>query len=181
MIMQFKKLTFLLAAILMVSLTVDLQAQRDKSKRPSPPAEASATLGDNAININYSSPAVKGRTIWNDLIPYGKVWRTGANEATTFEISNDVMIEGQKLAAGKYALFTIPNETEWTIIFNKNPDQWGAYNYNQKQDALRVNVKPGKAEEFHERMTFSIETKGEEAANVNLIWSNLSVGFNVTQ
>lgn len=179
--MLFKKLTFLLATILMVSLTIDAQAQKDKSKRPSPPAEASATLGDASLAINYSSPAVKDRNIWNNLVPYGKVWRTGANEATTFEVSSDVMIEGQKLKAGKYALFTIPNESEWTIIFNSNAEQWGAYNYSEKQDALRVSVKPGKSPEFHERMTFSVTAKGDNAAYVNLVWSNLAVGFNVTK
>lgn len=179
--MLFKKLTFVLATLALVSLTLEVQAQKDKSKRPSPPAEASATMGDVSINLDYSSPAVKGRKVLDGLAPYGKVWRTGANEATTFEISSDVMIEGQKLEAGKYALFTIPNESEWTFIFNKNPDQWGAYNYNQQQDALRVKVKPGTSPDFQERMTFTIETKEDAAAYVNLIWANLAVGFNVTK
>lgn len=179
--MFIKKITFLLATVALISFTVDLHAQNDKSQRPSPLVETKADLGDVAIAINYSSPAVKGRNIWGKLVPYGKVWRTGANEATTFEVSGDVMIEGQKLKAGKYALFTIPDENEWTIIFNTNPDQWGAYNYNQKQDALRITVKPGKSPEFHERMTFDIVTKGDQAGFVSLVWSNLSVGFNVTK
>lgn len=179
--MLFKKITFLLATLVMMSWGLNLQAQNDKSKRPSPPAEASATLGDLAIQINYSSPGVKGRTIWGGLVPFDKVWRTGANEATTFEVSGDVMIEGQKLSAGKYALFTIPGEKEWTFIFNKEADQWGAYNYNQKKDALRIKAKPGKAAEFTERMTFSVNTKGKKAANVSLAWADLAVGFKVTK
>ena len=179
--MFIKKITFLLATVALISFTVDLNAQSDKSKRPSPPAEAKAAMGDVEIAINYSSPAVKGRNIWGKLVPYGQVWRTGANEATTFEVSSDVMIEGQKLAAGKYALFTIPNEKEWTVIFNKKSDQWGAYNYNQKQDALRITVKPGKSREFQERMTFDIVTKGDQAAAVTLVWSNLAIGFTVAK
>src|SRR5688500_14138747 len=105
--------------LLLGALAVSCSAQDDKSKRPSPPATLTTTMNGTGVIINYSQPSVKGRALGKDIAPYGKVWRTGANEATTFEINRDVKIEGKDLKAGKYALFTIPNENEWTIIFNK--------------------------------------------------------------
>jgi hypothetical protein len=150
-------------------------AQDDKSNRPSPPAQVSEEIGDATITINYSQPAVKDRTVWGELVPYGKVWRTGANEATTFEVSDDVEIEGETLPAGKYALFTIPGEDEWTIIFNKETNQWGSGKYDESKDALRVKVKPEKSDKMHERLTFQIEKDGE----VELLWENLEVEFSV--
>jgi hypothetical protein len=102
-------------------LSSSVFGQDDKSKRPSPPAQVSEKIGNTTVTIDYSQPGVKGRTIWGDLVPYGKVWRTGANEATTFEVSNDVKVEGKSLPAGKYALFTIPEEDDFsgfTFIFN---------------------------------------------------------------
>lgn len=150
-------------------------AQDDKANRPSPPAKVSEEIGDATVTIDYSQPAVKGRTVWGELVPYGKVWRTGANEATTFEVSQDVEIEGQTLPAGKYALFTIPAEDEWTIIFNKETNQWGSGNYDESKDALRVKVKPEKSDEMHERLTFEIENDGE----VEFMWENLEVEFSV--
>ena len=97
-----------------------LLAQDDKASRPSPPAQATATVNGKTITIDYSQPSVKGRKIWGDLVPYGKVWRADPNETTAFTLSADAMIEGKKLPAGKYAFFVIPNEKEWTIIFNKS-------------------------------------------------------------
>jgi len=149
-----------------------ISGQEDKSTRPSPPAEAHATIGDRAVSINYSSPAVKGRTIWGDLVPYSKVWRTGANEATIFETSGDLVINGQKLPAGKYGLFTIPGEKEWTIIFNSVWDQWGAFKYDATKDVLRVNVNAAKSEMFNERMKFEINDHV-----ITLLWENLKVSF----
>lgn len=166
----------LLLTIAAVSMLVAC-GQDDKSKRPSPPAQAKETLASGAvITIDYSQPSVKGRTIGKDLEPMaGKVWRTGANEATVFEVSKDVTVEGQTLPAGKYALFTIANEGEWTIIFNKNPKQWGAYDYNESEDALRVKVKPAKAETFAEKMTFVVDKNG----TVSLLWGDRKVDFKV--
>ena len=175
--MYSRKLSFLLIALFSVAIFTTVNAQDDKSKRKSPPAQATAEMGDLTITIDYSSPAVKDRDIWGALVPYDKVWRTGANEATTFEINKDVKVGGETLAAGKYALFTIPGETEWTFIFNKNPDQWGAYSYNEGEDALRIQAKPGKTAAFAERMNFEIVTKGEQSGWVTLNWENLSVGF----
>jgi hypothetical protein len=179
--MIFRKTVILFIAVFAFGATVSLQAQQEKSKRPSPPAEATAAIGDLTVTIQYNSPSVKGRQIWGELVPFDKVWRTGANEATTFEVNQDVLIEGQKLSAGKYALFTIPGQEEWIFIFNNEPGQWGAYNYNQKKDALRVTVKPGKAAQLTERLTFDIATKGDQAGYVSLSWENLAVGFNITK
>lgn len=152
-------------------------AQEDKSKRPSPPAQAKETLASGAVvTIDYSQPSVKGRTIGKDLEPMpGKVWRTGANEATTFEVSKDVKVEGKDLPAGKYSLFTIANEGEWTIIFNKTAKQWGAYDYKEADDALRVTVKPGKSPQFAEKMSFNVDKNG----TVTLLWGDTRVDFKV--
>lgn len=174
--MQLSKRFLLLLSLFTLGVFTSLHAQEDKSKRPSPLMETKASVGDLKINIAYGSPAVKGRKIWGALVPYSEVWRTGANEATTFEVNKDVTIEGQKLPAGKYSLFTIPTEKEWTVIFNKEPDQWGAYNYNKDMDALRVTVKPEKSKQMNERLTFKVDQK---TGKVTLLWENLSVSFNV--
>lgn len=152
----------------------DDEEEEDKSNRPSPPRTATGTIGDVSITIDYSSPSVKGRTIWGGLVPYGKIWRTGANEATTFEVSSDVTVEGQKLAAGKYALFTIPGEDKWTVIFNSEPEQWGSYDHDPSKDVLSVEVTPTPMEESVEAMEFTIE--GDE---VVLKWEKLAVPFKV--
>lgn len=151
-------------------LLVNTSFSQDKSQRASPPAEATGMVGDAKVMVNYSSPAVKGRTIFGDLVPNGEIWRAGANEATTIEVSKDVMVEGEKLAAGKYSLFTIPGEEEWTIIFNTVPEQWGAYKYDEKKDALRVTVKPQKSAEFAERLEYLVVENG-----IILQWENTKV------
>lgn len=152
------------------------KAPEDKSKRPSPPAKVSTTVGGATVTIDYSRPSVKGRKIFGGLEPYGKVWRTGANEATTFQVSKDVKIEGQTLPAGKYGLFTIPGETEWTIIFNKTAEQWGAFKYDEKQDALRVKVKPKKTPQLTETFVINLDKTGK----VFMMWENTEVDFTVT-
>jgi hypothetical protein len=145
----------------------------------SPPASATAKIGNTDVTIKYSSPAVKGRKVWGDLVPYGQVWRTGANEATTITFSKDVSVEGQKLAAGTYALFTVPGENEWTIVFNKTAKQWGAFKYEQAQDALRVKVKPTAAKSMNERMKIEVQPKGQNAGVVTIMWENVAVPFTV--
>ncbi len=177
MLMKFT--SSVLTLFLVFALVGAASAQQDKSQRPSPPATASNNLGETKIVINYGSPAVKGRDIWGKLVPYGKVWRTGANEATTFEVSTDVFIKGKRLPAGRYAMFTIPGEEEWTIIFNKEADQWGAYNYKESQDALRINVTPQKNGEMVERLTFRVIANGQEEASVLLYWEHVVVGFDL--
>ena len=147
--------------------------------RPSPKASVTQVIGFTEIAISYSSPGVKGRKIWGALVPYNKVWRTGANEATTISFSDDVTIEGHKIASGKYALFTIPSESEWTVIFNKKPSQWGTFGYDEKDDLLRIKVKPEKNSEFKERLAFYIEPTGDNTGKVTLHWEKLKVSFNV--
>lgn len=170
-----KILLFSLIATTLLS-TTSANAQDDKSKRPSPPDKVSATTGNgNTITIDYSQPSVKGRTIGKEIASYGKVWRTGANEATVFEIGKDAKINGTSaLPAGKYGLYSIPGENEWTIIFNKTWKQWGT-EYKEADDALRITVKPTKAPAFTEKMTFQVDNAGK----VTLLWGNTAVSFTV--
>ena len=159
-----------LAGVLMTMMS---WAQGDKANRPSPPATASGKIKDAMITINYGSPAVKGRQVWDpngSLAPYGKVWRSGANEATTFETDKEIKVEGKTLPAGKYGFFTIPGEKEWTIIFNKVPNQWGAFKYDAAQDALRVMAKPKKSAQMNEKLVYDVTGKG-----VVLKWENVEV------
>lgn len=167
-----KKL-MLLPVILLIGAGV--MAQQDKSKRPSPPAIASETTSKGVkITIDYSQPSVKGREIGKDIAPYGKVWRTGANEPTTIEVDKEVKLEGKTMPAGKYSLWTIPGKDEWVIIINKKTTGWGTQ-YEEGQDFFRVNVKPGKASEFTEKMTFKIAKSGK----VSLLWGNEKIDFSI--
>ncbi|MFI5181015.1 MAG: DUF2911 domain-containing protein [Thermoanaerobaculia bacterium] len=146
--------------------------------RPSPKASVMQVVGTTEVTITYSRPAVKGRVIWGDLVPYDKVWRAGANESTTFQISSDVEIEGRKLPAGIYSLQMIPGKAEWTVIFNRNAKLWGAYDYRIEDDVLRVKVRAQSAE-MHERLTFAITPISSEAATVTIGWEKLRVSFTV--
>lgn len=152
----------------LVLLTTICLAQQDKSKRPSPPAQLHFKTSSGAhVTIDYSKPSIKGRTIGKDIEPMeGKVWRTGANEATWIEVDKDVLIEGKKLPAGKYGLFSILNGDEWTIIFNKTWNQWGAMSYKEADDQLRVKVKNTEGK-FAEQLSFSF---AEDAFMFN--WGN---------
>ena len=148
-------------------------AQSEVANRPSPPAKVDAMIGNGAtITLSYSSPAVKGRTIWGSLVPYNQVWRTGANEANIFETDKDLLVNGQKLPAGKYSLFTIPGEKEWTVIFNKEWNQWGTMKYNAADDVLRVTTKPQKSMQFNERLKFTLED-----SVLTLLWENLQINL----
>ena len=166
----------LLASGLMASIHVNAQAEEDKSKRPSPPAKIIQKISSGVtISIDYSQPSVKGRTIGKDLEPKdGEVWRTGANEATIFETDKDVTINGNKLPAGKYGLFTLFNGKEVTVIFNKTWSQWGAFKYKEADDALRVKTVYTEASPT-EKMTFKISPAGV----VTLLWGNRKVDFKV--
>lgn len=165
-----------LVVIMAFSLFAFTACSQDKSKRPSPPATATVTTNKGVIiNINYSQPSVKGRTIGKEIATYGEVWRTGANEATVFEVNKNVKIGGKNLKAGKYGLYTIPGENEWTIIFNNKSDLWGSDGYSGNQDALRIVSTPGKAASFMEKMTFNIDKTGK----VSLLWGNQKVDFMV--
>ncbi len=168
-----------LLLVLATFVTIAAFSQQDKSKRPSPPATAKETLKSGAtITIDYSQPSVKGRTIGKDLEPMsGKVWRTGANEATVFTVDRDVKVEKQSLPAGKYGLFTIKDGSEWTIIFNKTWNQWGAFNYVAGDDVLRVKVKEEKNSPATEKLTFTVDKDGK----INLRWDTVKVEFKVEE
>jgi hypothetical protein len=166
-----RKLKLLLVVVAACFLVVQTDAQ---DKPLSPKETVEGKIDGVNTEIVYSRPSARGRKMIGGKEPYGKVWRTGANKATSIEFDKPVKIEGKSLPAGKYALFTIPNENEWTIIINEDYNQQGAFNYDQKKDVLRVNVKPKKTDQFVE--TFTITT---EKDRVNMKWENTEVGFKV--
>ncbi|SNS95932.1 Protein of unknown function [Ekhidna lutea] len=165
------------ASVLALSLLLvfSAQAQKDKSKRKSPPAQVSKEVNGTKITIDYSQPSKRGRDIFGSLEEYGKVWRTGANESTWIEISDDVEVQGKTLAAGKYGLFTIPGKDEWTIIFNKKWDGWGAYEYKEADDVLRVTAPSSNTDSVVETFTIEIEDSGD----VILAWDQTKVEFSI--
>lgn len=168
----------LLALILVLVLaTGAVLAQRgDDADRPSKNGKTEGTIDGVGVVLEYGRPNVKGREIWGGLVPYDKVWRTGANEATTFTVSADVTVEGEKLPAGTYGLFTVPGKDTWVVIFNKVANQWGAFEYDAAQDALRVTVTPKPSEEPVETMDFVID-----GSSVVLRWEKLTVPFTVAK
>lgn len=173
----FSKICFWKMAVL--SFMFILNGCGDSQPRVSPMASVSQTIGESTeITVTYSRPGVKGREIWGKLVPYDKVWRSGANEATTISFSDDVLIEGQALAAGTYALFTIPTKGEWTIIFNKKADQWGAYDYDAKDDALRIKTTP-EAAPNEEWLEYVFEQPNGTSAVLALRWEKLKVPFRI--
>ncbi len=153
-------------------------SQDFRTPRPSPDASVSQVVGITKISIDYSSPAVKGRTIWGDLVPYGKIWRTGANEVTSITFSTPVKVNGNILGAGTFGIHMIPGENEWEIIFSKDTKVDDPMTYDESKDALRIKVKP-EENPFTERMAFTITDTDENNANVNLIWEKLRVSFKV--
>ena len=169
-------------------------------------ASVTQRIGVTDVTINYFRPGVKGRKIWGDptpeqaaksqgeatldnqmerpkdavIVPYGHVWRTGANDATQFVVNDDVMINGQKLAAGTYSLHSVPTKDEWTIVFNGTANQWGSFNYDASKDTLRVKVKPSWVNENQEWLAFSFEDVTDNSAVVKLRWEKISVPFTVS-
>lgn len=168
-----KSIKTLLVLSMSLLMVFAVNAQKDKSKRPSPPAQVSKQVNGTTVTIDYSQPSKKGREVFGGLEEYGKVWRTGANESTWIELSKDVKVEGKTLAAGKYGLFSIPGKDEWTIIFNKKWDGWGAYEYKDSDDVLRVKVKPTSTDEVVEKFTINIEDSGD----VVMTWDKTKVQF----
>lgn len=169
------KFRTIFAVLLCCSLGSELLAQNQGNKKPlSPEATVTGKIGNANIEIVYCIPSARGSKMLGGNEPYGEVWRTGANAATTFTIDRDVKIEGHVLPAGKYELFTIPRPTEWTIIFQKYARQWGAFSYKPENDVLRVNVKAGKTDSFVE--TFTIDVEDDQ---VSLKWENTYVAFKV--
>jgi hypothetical protein len=180
----------ILAFVLLLEFTSDLSAQRNRV-RASLKASVSQTLGvDTEITIVYGRPGVKGRKIWGELVPYGMYpgnkasdnkpypWRAGANENTTIELSKDILIEGKKLAAGKYGIHMIASEKDWVVIFSKNNSQWGSFKYNQDEDALRVTVTPMSAPD-KEWLTYEFEDLAGNSATLCLRWEKLKVPIKI--
>jgi len=197
-----------LSGLLFVSLCATqawAQSPAVRLPRPSQKASVTQTVGVTDITITYSRPGVKGRRIWGDappaaaasvtgaatlddsrsrlkdapIVPYGHVWRTGANEATTFAVTDDVLIQGQKLAAGTYSLHTIPGPQEWIVIFNRDAGQWGSFSYDEKKDALRVKVKPQTVADNQEWLLYSIPVVTPNSAQVLIRWEKVAVPFTV--
>ncbi len=172
--------------------------------RPSQKASVMQTIGVTDVTITYSRPGVKGRKIWGDplpsqanvkgeatlddqnvrpkdavIVPWGHAWRTGANEATQFVVSDDVLINGQKLPAGSYSLHTVPNKDEWTVIFNSQANQWGSFSYDPTKDTLRIKVKPEWVTENQEWLAYSFDPVADNSAQVNIRWEKVRVPFKV--
>ena len=163
-----KKILLLFVALLSATF---VNAQ---NKPASPASVATGKINGATIQINYSSPSVKGRVIWGELVPFNKIWRAGANDATTIEIDKELSIEGQKLPAGKYSFFVIPNEKECVLIFNKEAKQWGAYKYKETEDQLRVVVKQKIVETSSENLVYTIEKK-----SIVLSWEKWNIPLSV--
>ncbi len=164
----------ILLSLFGIMITLTTMAQ-DKPEKPSPAKVSDGTINGTTVKISYSSPAVKGRTIWGDLVPYDKVWRAGANEATTFEVDKPIKVQGKTLPAGKYSLYAAPGEKEWKIIFNSQTSQWGinrdgSTSDDPAKDVLVVTVKPVKSDTMNERLIYKISDKG-----FALMWENLTV------
>lgn len=155
------------------ALAASAVSAQDAKPMKSPPAKASAMIDSVTVTVNYHQPSARGRAVMGGLVPFGKVWRTGANETTSIEFNKPVLVEGKPLAAGKYALFTIPGEKEWTIILNKTV-KWGSFSYSEKEDVLRVTVPSGKTGAFVETFLISVEANG-----VSLAWENTRVLFGI--
>jgi hypothetical protein len=153
-------------------------AQQIRTPRPSPKATLTQTVGITDITIDYSRPGVKGRSIWGGLVPWDKVWRTGANEATTISFSEDVTINGQNLAKGKYSLHTTPGQSSWKVHFNSVADQWGSYSYDAAKDVVVVNAAP-QAASHAEWLTFEIPEMTTDTAKVVIRWEKIAVPFTV--
>jgi hypothetical protein len=165
------------ATLLYFFLPALVYAQETIPPKPSPLAVVSVRYKDCYLKITYSQPHKRGRKIFGGLVPYGQVWRTGANEATEVTLTQDILVNGTLLKAGTYSLFTIPDQSSWTIIFNSDLGLWGSYNYNPKTDVLRFQATPKPlADIVYEPFTILIEAKNDKA-EVRLLWDTLSVDF----
>ena len=187
-----RNIVLALVVFVAVGLAVsDSAFAQDEKVRASLSASVSQTIGlDTEITIDYSRPGVKGRKIWGELVPYGMApgnkyskekpfpWRAGANEKTTIAISNDVLVDGKALPAGKYSIHMIPSEKDWIVIFNKVSEGWGSYDYDEAEDALRVTVTPVEAA-FEEWMRFGFDGLAGTSAVAFLQWEKLKVPFTI--
>lgn len=160
--------------LLLSGLTASAFSQ---DKKPlSPPMTLEAQVGTTELKIQYNAPSKRGRTLWGDLIPYAQIWRTGANAATKITIDNNIKINGKLLPAGRYSIFSIPDEKVWTIIFNSVADQWGHYNYDASKDVLRVETIPEIIDTSHEQMAFAWDND-----TLMLTWDRLRISLLLTE
>lgn len=167
----------LVATILFATLSAD--AQQLRTPAPSPTQTLQQDFGISSVQLIYSRPAMKGRKIFGDLVPFGKVWRTGANQATRIKFADDVSIGGKPLKAGEYAIFTIPNENEWEIIINKGSENWGTV-YKQEDDLLRVKVKPTQLNSAVENFTMQFENITPTSTDLAIMWDKTAVRLPIT-
>lgn len=168
-----KKILIILTSIILIGFLVSY-GFRLYTKSHSPEAKADFDKNGLKIHVDYCQPSKKNRKIFGELVPYGEIWRTGANEATEIEFNKDVNINGNSLKAGRYALFTIPNQNSWTIIFNKELGMWGAFSYQQENDVLRVEVTPSQQNDVLEVFTISFQ-EADNGADMILVWENTKV------
>ena len=169
----------IISIICVFAVSEFLLGQDFSTPRPSPGATVSQTIGVTDVTINYSRPGVKGRVIWGQLVPYNKVWRTGANAVTSITFTDPVKINGNPLDAGTYGIHTIPTEKDWTILFSGNTKVGGSSEFKESDVVLKINVKPETAE-FMERMIFTFTDVTDTSSDVNLIWDKLKVSFKIT-
>ena len=146
-----------------------------QKKRVSPKETTTGEINGVEVIINYCAPSVKGRKIWGELVPYDKIWRAGANEATTMEFGKDISVQNNKLPAGKYSFFVIPNKEKCTLIFNNDFKQWGSYNYSMDKDQLRIDVRPILNSKSIEKLIYEISDK-----TIYLKWSNWIISFDIS-
>jgi len=171
-------LTTVFVAIIFAASFGHAQSAMLDLPRDSQHAKVIQRVGITDITINYHRPLVKGRKVWGGLVPYGEVWRAGANENTTIEFTDPVSVEGKPLAKGIYGLHMLPTESEWTIIFSKAAASWGSFTYDQSEDALRVTVKP-QAGEMREALGYDFDEVTPNSAVVTMRWEKLAVPFKI--
>lgn len=168
------------SAVLLVAVAVAVRAQQDKSKRPSPPASTKCELaGGKSITVDYSSPRAKGRKVFGGIVPYGEVWRAGANEATTFVTTADLMVGGQHVPAGSYTLFAIPNQDKWTLIISKKTGEWGVPYPGADSDLSRVDMKVSAASGAVENFTIAFD-KGAKGCTLRMEWENTRASVDIS-
>jgi hypothetical protein len=169
--------TLFVAAALTLSTAANAQL---KTPQPSPTATIQQTVGLTDVEVIYSRPGIKGRTIFGELVPYGEIWRTGANASTKIKISDNAKIGGQEVPAGQYAIYSIPGATEWTVIIYKGLENWGAAGYDKTQDVARITVKPTKLTEKYETFTIDFSDFETAGANLNLMWENTKISLPIS-
>jgi len=164
-----------------ISAPAQMNMAQDKSKRPSPPASAECKFSDGkTVKIDYSSPRAKGRKIFGDLVPYGKVWRTGANESTTFVTDSPVVVGGQNVPAGSYTLFTVPEADKWTLVISKKTGEWGTDYPGQGEDLARIPMTVSKTPSPVENFTISFEQTGSKCT-LHMDWENTRASVDITK